>query len=343
MYPGTEGRRLLSAYEVSLGSIHRFDELLSITLPYPEGATLRDMSAEQITSSLSAVSFNRTTGLWQPEPSSFDQDGITMYLDHLTPVAVAAGGPPLSSNILPVPADADTAGWGQAVEAGWASMTENLGIAGQAGSFAKLVSDLPYLKELNNSLGYLGTATTLMDIAAKLGDGETAQANLSAAKAVLSWAMGKIATTGMQIASLGTFFIDYSLTSLAEGAFLGYLVDIRGHGWTADAGLTDQLKTALEQEYMHELAQTLEPVFLRARSHLRSKLYTERFRRQMQLEITLKLPAPHKSMPTSTLPSPCSACLAAISPPTSKSASACRTMVRKSSRSTPSQSDLMTM
>lgn len=354
-YPGTGGRSLLRAWEVDLGDIHRFDELLTVTLPFPPGYTLRDMSAEEIIRSLSAVSFNRDTGFWQPEPASFDEDGITVYLDHLTAIGVTTGGPALSSNILSIPADADTEGWNQAVEAAWVSMNENLGIAGQAGNFSAAVKELPFLESLNNSLGYLGTAAALMDITDKVVDGKTAEANLAAMKAVLGWAMGKIAITSVQIASLGTFFIDYSLSALAqgalgaqeealaaayrkyyenegwttaqwydrvsgilenakspdaaqadlkalidsytkkiwadEGALVGYLSEIRGHGWTADAGLDAELKAKLEQDYMRELSRTLEPVFLRARSALRTKLYAERFRHRMELEVRLKLPA----------------------------------------------------
>src|SRR6056297_76589 len=354
-FPGTEGRQLLGAYDITLGDIHRFDEFVTVTLPYPEGYSFQNSPAEQLERELSAVTFNRTTGRWQPEPASFDEDGITMYLDHLTAAGVTKGGPQLSNGLMDIAAGSDTDSWDKAVEAGWASFTGKLGIAGTAGSFAGLVSELPFLKGVNQSLGYLGSVTTLMDIAGSISDGKTAEANLSAAKAVLSWAMGKVATLGMQVASLGTFFIDYSLTAFAEGvlssqekaifnayrayydnegwstatwythvkaamygaespeqasaslktlienytkkiwkdegAFVGYLADERGHGWAGDAGLTDEMKAKLEQAYMRELAQTLEPVFLRARSHLRTKLFTERYRRQIQTEVFLELPA----------------------------------------------------
>ncbi len=335
---------LVSGVDVSLGNIHKFDGAVKITLPVPDGIVPEGESPSKY---LYPVSFDPETDRWVPEPALYGENDVTILSSHLSSFALKLGqGMDLDYSKVLVTTKKE------AIESAWSSMTGNLDWVAQKHSYASMVSDNPFLEVLETPLGTVGTGFAIIDIAKNMAQGEDMKAGLGAVKLVSSWALGKFATLGTQIAGIGTFFIDYSLNTLAtetlaaqyaafdkayrayyksegksvyewygeiktiisaaatpeeaserinesineyvkyiwedEAAFEGYLADIRGHGWTGDAGQTEEIKRRLEEKYKAELRQTLKPAVNRALEWIENQAYEEQFKAAYKAQEILK-------------------------------------------------------
>ena len=206
---------VLSAYEISLGDRHRFDDFIRVELPLPDlSGILGDRPEERII----AVSYDPAAGAWRQEPAEFSGDGMTVLVKHLSTVGIRVRGDAPSSAVMKADGTVSVDNQKEALDAAWSSFLNNLGISSAAGAFAGLVTELPFIGEINDALGAFGNAMAVLDVADKMVDGKTAEANLAALKSVTGWLMGKLAATAGQLASLGVFFIDYSLTKFAATA-----------------------------------------------------------------------------------------------------------------------------
>lgn len=212
---GSSGLPVLSAYDISLEGVHRFDGLVRVDMPLPD---LSGISGDRPEDRVIAVSYDPAAAVWRQEPAEFTGEVITVLVNHLSTVGIRERGDAPSSAVTGAYETVPTGGKQEALDAAWSSFLENLGITSAAGTFTALVTELPFIGEINDALGTFGNAMAVLDTADKMVDGKTAEANLAALKSVTGWLTGKLAATGMQLASLGVFFIDYSLTKFAATA-----------------------------------------------------------------------------------------------------------------------------
>jgi hypothetical protein len=212
--PGS-GREILAAYEVSLGNVHRFDSFVRVEMPLPD---LSDLPGETPEDKVIAVSYDPVTGSWYQELAEFKEGTITVLMKHLSVAGVRIRGNAPSSVLTDPPDSFPTENREKALDAAWSAFMNELGWTSAAGNFTTLVTEFPFLKEIHTDLGNFGNAMAVLDVAKKMVNGKTAEANISALKSVQGWLMGKLATTSMQIASVGVFFIDYSLNKFATVA-----------------------------------------------------------------------------------------------------------------------------
>ena len=207
--------KLLKAYNISLGNVHRFDSFVRVEMPLPD---LSGLPGDKPEDKVIAVSYDSVTGAWYQEPAEFEDGKIAILTKHLSVAGVRSRGDAPSSSLVDLPGSLPADDRQKAMDAAWSAFMNDLGWTSAAGNFTALVTDFPFLKEINTDLGNFGNAMAVLDVAKKMVDGKTAEANISALKSVQGWLMGKLATTGMQIASLGVFFIDYSLNKFATVA-----------------------------------------------------------------------------------------------------------------------------
>jgi antitoxin component YwqK of YwqJK toxin-antitoxin module len=326
---------IIGAVDVRFGNIHEFDGAVKITLPVPEGIVPAEADVSEY---LHPISYNTASGEWVPEPCIYSDREVTIISNHLSMFALKLGeGLKLEADSAAINSKQE------AIELAWGSMNSNLSWGSQGHSFVSLVKDAPFLEVIGKQLGSVGTGFAIIDIAKNMAQGKDLEAGLGAIKLVSGWALGKLATLGTQIAGIGTFFIDYSLNTLAtetfatqqkafekaykayyksegktvyewyeeikkiiieyddspeqvnvvinesinnyvkaiwkdEAAFEGYLADARGHGWAADAGLNDKIKTQLETNHKVLLGQTLQSAMIRALDWIETEAYNEQWR-----------------------------------------------------------------
>lgn len=199
------------AVEVSFGNIHEFDGAVKITLPVPEGIV---PAGADVSEYLYPVSYNTSIGEWVPEPCIYSDESITIISDHLSMFALELGkGFNLKADSVSINSKTE------AIELAWGSMNSNLSWGSQGHSFVSLVKDASFLEVIGNQLGRVGTGFAIIDIAKNMAQGKDLEAGLGSIKLVSGWAIGKLATLGSQIAGIGTFFIDYSLNTLATETF----------------------------------------------------------------------------------------------------------------------------
>lgn len=212
----------LEAWEISLGQITSFDRFLEIQLPYPDTSAI---PGNRQSDKIIAATWDPQAGAWRQEIAEFGKDSMTVRLNHLTTVAILERGSAPTSEYFPS-AGAGSQSPADYLSAAWSSFCDGQDLASQAGSLAGLLADFPLLESINSTLDNLGNAAMLIDISSKLIQGETREASLAAFKAATSWAAGKLASSTIQIASLGTFMIDYSLnrfaTEILGSQFLQY-------------------------------------------------------------------------------------------------------------------------
>ncbi|MBP7263500.1 MAG: hypothetical protein KBB32_04940 [Spirochaetia bacterium] len=224
------GSGALAAWDVDCGSVTSFDSFLEIELPYPDMSSL---PGEEPADKLIAVTWDPASGAWRQELAEFRGDRAVVRMDHLTTVALAPRGDAPSSELVALVAKtADVGGLSKAdvLNDAWQSLVEGAGWAGTAGDWTSMVAELPALEKLNGELESIGEAAVYVDILQKVMAGDTEELKKTAIDMALSWAGGKVtdalATTGYQIASIGTFAIDYSLntfaTTLLDAEFRAY-------------------------------------------------------------------------------------------------------------------------
>lgn len=194
---------IISAADFSIGDVHQFDNLIRLRLPIPQGS-----------GPVEAFSFNEESGLWQPEAFRMTDTGIEIVTDHLSTYAARSAAYKKLKQFDELPESAD-----DAKEQAWDAFTEYLGFTTTGTSFASLLKDHKVLGNVDGLLGDFSNALTYLSIARKIYDGKTAEANIDSAKAFHSWAIGKWGNRTMKLAAIGTFFIDYSLTAMAENTF----------------------------------------------------------------------------------------------------------------------------
>ncbi len=224
------GSGALAAWDVDCGSVTSFDSFLEIELPYPDASAL---PGEKPADKLIAVTWDPESGAWRQELAEFRDDRAVVRMDHLTTVALAPRGDAPSSELAEFVAEtADVGGLSKAdvLNDAWQSLVEGAGWAGTAGDWTSMLAELPALEKLNGELERIGDAAVYVDILQKVMAGDTEALKQTAIDMALSWAGGKItdalAATGYQIASIGTFAIDYSLntfaTTLLDAEFRAY-------------------------------------------------------------------------------------------------------------------------
>ncbi|MDA3938430.1 MAG: hypothetical protein PF693_03850 [Spirochaetia bacterium] len=199
------------AVEVSFGNIHEFDGAVNITLPVPSGIV---PAGADVSKYLYPVSYNTASGEWVPEPCIYSDTSITIISNHLSLFALEFG----EGNKLKADSSAINSKQ-EAIELAWGSMNSNLSWASQGHSYVSFVKDAPFLEVIGNQLGNVGTGFAIIDIAKNMAQGKDLEAGLGSIKLVSGWAFGKLATLGTQVAGIGTFFIDYSLNTLAKETF----------------------------------------------------------------------------------------------------------------------------
>jgi len=199
--------QMLAGVEVSFGTIHEFDGSVRITIPIPEGVVPDGGKAFEY---LHPVSFNPSTGEWDREPCIYGAEDVTIISNHLSTFALKRGpGIDQSDKNIEIATKKD------AIEAGWSSMTGTLDWVSRGQSYTSLVSDNPFLEVLGDQLEKFGTGFAIISLVNNMAAGNDLAASIDAIKLVSGWALGKFATLGTQIAGIGTFFIDYSLNTLA--------------------------------------------------------------------------------------------------------------------------------
>ncbi len=235
------GVNIKAAASVTLGSEHRFAEPLALRFaeipavqPPAEGGFAVYPYA--------GLSWQAANQRWVPEPTILRDGRIELRTTHLSSFAIIENGPFSTMTYTPGDTVPDLAA---AKEAYWQAFKSSVSDTGNLGSMTTLLSDFPFLGELDGAVGSLASTTMILGIANDIRNGNTSQAKMDIIKAASGWPLGAIGTWGARIAGLGVFFIDSSLQAFAQGvrearrdvlinAYLGYYEKAN---WTATVWL----------------------------------------------------------------------------------------------------------
>lgn len=230
--------------DVRLGDLTRFDEPVTIEIPYDPAKALGRRGKRP---SLLALTYDPAKHTWDSVPFSVDEKRRVLLVDtnHLSmfsavfprPIQV---GPAARVEYATYPfavdfADASTAqnilrgSVGAAAEEGWKASMEWFGIGqavatlGEEGAaFASYAGAATVLGKVNELAGNLGIAFALVQLALDMSkEGNERVAVGNALRAIGMDAIGRWGTSAMKVAGVGIFFLDYSLNKFADTAWAG--------------------------------------------------------------------------------------------------------------------------
>lgn len=230
--------------DVRLGGLTRFDEPLSLELPYDPAKVLTKRGKR---ASLLALSYDPVKKTWETVPFSVDERRHVLRVDasHLSmfsavfpkPITIS---PRARIEYAPYPfavdfADAATAenilkgSTAAAAEEGWKASMEWFGIGqavatlGEEGAaFASYMGAATVLGKVNELAGNLGLAFALVQFGLDMSkEGNERIAVGNALKAIGFDAISRWGTSAMKVAGVGVFILDYSIGKFADAAWSG--------------------------------------------------------------------------------------------------------------------------
>jgi hypothetical protein len=232
-----QGKIVHKTFDVSLGGQHQLDGLAEIEIPYPASAVPAGKRARQ---ALMALSYDELTRSWDPVSYQFDKrrSSIVITTDHLSVFAYlsrkdVAMSPLAKVETAPYPyvvefedkgmvaSILEAGGEKDALTKGYEAANDWLGIGSSAGTFAEEAMAVESLKVLNEAATRIGVGFALTQLALDLASGDDKAAAANAAKNAAYYAVGKVGTQALKIASVGVFAIDYSLNKFAQTALAG--------------------------------------------------------------------------------------------------------------------------
>jgi len=104
-------------------------------------------------------------------------------------------------------------------DCGLKMMEEYLAFVEAGLTLTELISDLPIAKLFNQYNGNLCLLFSLRQVSQDIFEGKTDQTTLSLSKELTMYSLGKWGSSGLKIANIGIFLIDYSLTRFGTKAF----------------------------------------------------------------------------------------------------------------------------
>jgi len=231
------GKAVHKAFDVSLGEQHKLDGLVEIEIPYPTSIVPAGKKPRQ---ALAALAYDEWKRTWEPVSYQFDRrrSSITIAADHLSIFAYISRSDVEKSPMAKVAAPPfpyvvefddkgaaeailEAAGGKDAVGKGFEAANDWLGIGSNVGTFAEEAMGVESLKVLNEAATRIGVGFALAQLALDLANGDDKAAAANAAKNAAYYAVGKLGTQAMKIASVGVFAIDYSLGKFAQTALAG--------------------------------------------------------------------------------------------------------------------------
>ncbi|HRG95603.1 MAG TPA: hypothetical protein PLR99_05080 [Polyangiaceae bacterium] len=230
--------------DVRLGDLTRFDEPVTIEIPYDPAKVLGRRGKRP---SLLALTYDPAKRTWDPVPFSVDEQRRIVVVDttHLSffstvfpkPIQI---GPAARVEYATYPfavdfADASTAqnilsgSFEAAAEEGWEASMEWFGIGqavatlGEGGAaFASYAGAASVLGRVNDLAGNLGIAFAVVQLALDMSkEGNKRVAVGNAMRAIGLDAISRWGTSAMKVAGVGVFFLDYSLNEFASTAWAG--------------------------------------------------------------------------------------------------------------------------
>jgi len=232
--PPPAGHRLGTAYDVTLGDRHRFDDGLEIQVSL---ASLPGVEPRRLV----ALTYDAASGKWTEAPALLDRRTrqLRIFTTHLSGFAPssAGGSSPEQHPMARVSSGARPAfspvgsveeaesilsgGTAYAAKAGWDYAMEQFGFGTNFFTLVEEVGQVQGLSRLNELAGNLGLGFAVLQLAIDLAEGEDVRGVMNATKSIGYYQLGTWGTSAMKIASVGVFAIDYSLNRFANEAVAG--------------------------------------------------------------------------------------------------------------------------
>lgn len=236
-----EGVDTVQVFEVYLGDMHELPGVAEMTMPYRNQRVPDGTSPQEY---ISAMSYNDQSKEWEYAYYTVDEanNKVTIKTTHFSNFAITYGDTHLANKVndleageiakeLRISAAGEAPDPKSALYLGWSEVNNYMGFVGQGAGFPEeLTKQMGFLansnlEKLNKGLTQYGYAAIFIqyfhDIATVETDHQKAKAAFTSTRNAVSYGISKYAFSALKIASIGTFFIDYSLNAFVEAAFQG--------------------------------------------------------------------------------------------------------------------------
>ncbi len=240
-----EGGKCENVIEVTLGDQHQFDDFIEIQGPPPSGFNPQ-------TDIIKCYSISKNDEHWKPVMAYYDADKgkVRIFTDHLSVFAYQPDVKDVVKNIIEpmyVISEATYNYWYTIAShdevkildgyssyhinkqlnkdyyvTSWNTVMELYGLEGAGLTFLEHGLDMSGLSNLNEAILRVGVGMALIQAALDANNGNGTKAKLDLTKTFFNTAVSKIFNTrAMNLAFVGIFAIDYSLTTFANEAWAG--------------------------------------------------------------------------------------------------------------------------